>query len=59
LGFFSPGPESVCRAHLVDSTTTNKILGPGSLARHPGSHVAQLVLLKTRGVPSAEATSTV
>ena len=29
--FSGPGPESVCRAHPADSTTTNKIQGPESL----------------------------
>jgi hypothetical protein len=27
-GLFGPGPEPVCRARSVDSTTANKIQGP-------------------------------
>src|SRR5215203_3026141 len=31
-GLFGPGPEPVCRARPVDSTTAHKIQGPGLLA---------------------------
>src|SRR5918994_1537375 len=35
LYFGGPGPESVCRAHPADSTTANKIQGPGSSSLGP------------------------
>src|SRR5215213_2097041 len=36
-----PGPGSVCRAHLVDSTTANKIQGPGLLSVAPAQYCAR------------------
>jgi hypothetical protein len=39
-GLFGPGPEPVCRARPVDSTTADKIQGPGVL--RPGLRLPAL-----------------
>jgi hypothetical protein len=50
-GLFGPGPEPVCRARPVDSTTTHKIQGPGSV-------VAPALALRVLAMSLAQSGST-